>query len=164
MVSAGSSVMKYEAADEQAHAQDQLYAQNKANAIGAADYEYQQNALRRTQEQEASGEKSFDNMLATQAKAATATVAAGEAGINGLSVDSLIRDVFSSGGRTSDRIARNDEMTLAQLDAERNGIEARKRDRINSVRKGVYPSGLALGLDIASSALNAGTSYTKMTK
>jgi hypothetical protein len=164
MVSAGSSVMQYGAASEQADAQNAYYAQNKVNAERSAMYEHQQNDLRKTQEQEAAGTKSFDNMLETRAKAAHAEVAAGEAGVTGLSVESLINDIYGAGGRTNDRIARNGELTLAQLNAEDSGIEARKADRINSVRRGVQPSGLALGLNIASAGLNAGTGYYKMTK
>lgn len=164
MVSAGSSVVQYGAAQNQAQAQDDLYNANKSNAERAAVYEHQQLAVRKSQEQEATGSKMFDNMLETRAKAATAEVAAGESGVTGLSVDSLIRDVWGAGNRTSDRIAHNGEMTLTQLNQEDLSVEARKTDRINSVRKGVQPSGLALGLNIASAGLNSGTSYYKMTK
>jgi hypothetical protein len=164
MVSAGSSVMQYQAANEQADAQNQLYANNAANAKRSYTAEMQQNGLRMEQERDAAGEKSFDNMLDTRAKVATATVGAGEAGVTGLSVESLINDIYGAGGRTNDRIKHNEEMTLTQLATEQQGIEARRIDRTNSVKKGVAPSSLALGLNIASAGLNAGTSYMKMTK
>ena len=163
MVGAVQSVSQYGAAKQQAAAQDAYYDANKANADRSAAYEYHQNQLRKQQEQDAAGTKSFDNMLETRAKVAHAEVGAGEAGVTGLSVDSLINDIFGAGGRTNDRIAQNKEMTLAQLNAEDQGIAARQTDRINSVRRGVQPSGLALGLNIASSGLNAATGYKKMT-
>lgn len=164
MVSAGSSVASYGAAKREAAAQDQYYLDNKANAERSASYEHGQLELRKAQEMDAAGAKSFDNMLETRAKAAHAEAAAGDAGISGLSIDSLIGDIYGAGGRTNDRIKQNEEMTLAQLSAEGRGIDARMEGRINSVRKGVQPSGLALGLNIASAGLNAATGYKKMTK
>lgn len=164
MVSAASSVASYGAASAEAEAQNQRFEQNKINADRAATYEYQQNALRKSQEQEATGEKRFDNMLESQRRAATAVAAADSAGVTGLSVDSLIRDIYGAGDRAGDRISANGDMTLAQLNAQDRSIAARREDRINSMPKGVKPSGLALGLNIASAGLNAGTSYKKMTK
>lgn len=164
MVSAGSAVANYSAQSEQAQAQNDLWAKNRDNAEYSATVEHQQLALRKVQEQDAAGEKQFDNMVDTRARMARAETAANEAGVTGLSVDSLIRDVMGSGGRTSDRLAHNSEMTLQQLNMEDRGVDARKDARINSVRKGVAPSGLALGLNIASAGLNAGTDYRKMTR
>lgn len=163
MVSAGSSVAQFGAAKQQADAQNDYYNANKANADRAAVYEYNQNTLRKSQEEDAAGMKSFDNMLDTQAKAAHAEVAAGEGGVSGLSVDSLINDIFGAGGRTNDRIKQNQEMTLAQLNAEDLSIDARHSERVNSVRRGVQPSGLALALNIGTAGLNSATSYRKMT-
>lgn len=164
MVSAGSAVAGFGAQKQSAAAQDQLYADNKANAERSAIYEHQQLDRRAIQEDNAMGEKSFDNMLDTRAKAAAAEAEAADGGFSGLSVDSLIRDVFGAGGRTNDRIKENGDMTLSQINAEHAGVEARRVDRTNSVKHGVQPSGLALGLNIASGGLNAATSYAKMTK
>jgi hypothetical protein len=164
MVTAGSAVSNFAAASAQADEQNRMYEKNAQNAEYSAAVERQQNALRKNQEQEAAGAKQFDNFLETRARASSAEVAAGEAGVTGLSVDSLIRDVWQSGGRTADRIAHNSEMTLQQLNMEDRAIEARKESRINSVRKGVAPSGLALGLNIASAGLGAAKDYKTMTK
>lgn len=163
MVGAGQSVASYGAAKQQAAAQDQLYADNKANAEFASMYEHQQLDKRIIQEQDAYGEKLFDTGLETRARAAKAEAAAADSGVSGLSVDSLLRDVWGAGDRASTRIMANEDMTLDQIAQEHLGVEARKNDRINSVRHGVQPSDLALGLGIASSGLNAATSYRKMT-
>lgn len=164
MVGTVQAVSSYGAASQQAQAQNDLYAANKVSAENASIYEHQSLAMRRVQEDQASGAKLFDNALETKSKEARAETAAGEAGISGLSVDSLISDIWGASDRTAGRISDNRDMTLTQLNAEDQSVEARKTDRTNSVRKGVAPSMLSLGLNIASNGLNAGTSYRKMTK
>src|SRR5689334_17703989 len=114
-VGAAKSTMSFIGASQQASAQEALYDANKASANYSSNYEHAQLARRRIQEQDAAGEKMFDNALETRAKAASAEAAALDSGISGLSVDSLIRDVIGSGGRTNDRLQHNLDMTLDQL-------------------------------------------------
>jgi hypothetical protein len=95
------------------------YDANKANAERSASYEHQKLNLRKhTGRGRRRREASFDNMLDTRAKAAHAEAAAADAGISGLSVDSLVRDIYGAGGRTNDRIKPTD-MTLTQLECGR---------------------------------------------
>jgi hypothetical protein len=164
MVGAAQAGGNFISNQTKANAQDAMYDANKANAERSAAFEYNQGRLRMQQESDAAGEKSFQNMLDTRAKAATVETAAGDAGITGLSVEGLVRDVYGAGGRTNDNIKSNLDMTEAQLSAGEQGIFARETDRINSVPKGVHPSLFGLGLDIAASGLNAATGYNKMTK
>jgi hypothetical protein len=163
MVGAAKSGADFIGSSQQATAQENLYNANRTNALSAGSNEYNQIALRRIQEQDATGEKTFDNMLDTRARAAHATVAAGEAGISGLSVDSLVNDIYGAGGRTNDRIKENSEMSLQQLNTEELGVTARTNDRINSVKHGVQPSLLGLAINLGSTGLNAATGYKKMT-
>jgi hypothetical protein len=164
MVGSVQAVGNYVSSSQKASAQESLYNANAANAERSAAFEYNQNALRKQQETDAAGEKSFQNMLDTKAKAATVETAAGDAGVTGLSVESLVRDVYGAGGRTNDNIKSNLDMTQAQLAASDQGIFARETDRINSVQHGVQPSLFGLGLDIASAGLSSATGYKKMTK
>lgn len=164
VVAGASAVTSYQGQQQAASNQDAYRAANTTNANSAAVYDYQQIALRQMQEEEAAGTKNFDNMLGTRSKAATAEVSAGEAGITGLSVDSLIADIYQKGGTSSDRLSRNKEMTLTQLNAEKNGVNATRVNRINSVQPGVQPSGLALGLNIAGAAVNSASGYRSATR
>jgi hypothetical protein len=158
-IGAAQQVMSYGAAKNNAAQQTAFYEQNRRNAIMSASLEQQQLDLRRTQEEAKASEESFDAMLEIRKRKATAEVAAGEAGITGLSVDGLLRDFDVAAGRTSDRIQANTEMTTQQLSLEKQGVRARMNDRINSVRPGTQPSGLALGLGIAAQGVDAYSKY-----
>jgi hypothetical protein len=164
MVGAAQAGGSYISSSQKASAQNAMYDANKANAERSASYEYNQNQIRKQQEEAAAGDKGFQNMLDTRAKVATTETAAGDVGITGLSVESLVRDIYGAGGRTNDNIKSNLDMTQSQLSAEDNGIFARENDRINSVQHGIQPSLFGLGLDIAASGLSAATGYKKMTK
>jgi hypothetical protein len=91
-------------------------------------------------------------------------VAAGEAGVSGLSVEALQRDIAAGGARFNDRVDQQTEWTQAQLQADKRGQSYQAVDRINSVRKANKPSILATGLKIAAAGVSAGTSYRANTR
>lgn len=164
VVGAASSVVSYQQQSYAAEQQNQYYEINRRNAENAAADEDLQLQLRQRQEEEKAGAERFDNALETRAKARHAEAAAGEAGVTGLSVDGLIADIYNSGGRSADRIATNEQMSLQQLNLERQGVRTRMSDRINSARRGTAPSGLALGLNIANAGLSSAGGYRRMTR
>ncbi|WP_204328432.1 virion core protein, T7 gp14 family, partial [Stenotrophomonas maltophilia] len=69
-----------------------------------------------------------------QARSARATnaVAAGEAGIAGFTVDSLMQDIIAQEGRFNERTDTNLDWTVDQLQESKKGAQAQMRDRINS--------------------------------
>lgn len=164
LIKSTAAVMQYGANVRQSQEQDAYYENNRVNAINAGNIEDQRLAMRQVQEENAGGEKKFDNMLETRARARKAEAGAGEAGITGLSVESLLRDIYQTGERAGGRIQSNTDATLEQLNAERNGVPIRVNDRINSVSRGKKPSMIGLGLQIAGAGVDSYTGYRSMTK
>lgn len=160
-ISAASAVMGYQAQMQQAKNQTLAYNINKDNARKA--FESKQNDLteRQTQEIEAGAAEKFDVGLDAAKAKATARVAAGEAGISGLSVDALLRDFAGREARHNDRVDQQTEWTVAQLQQEKKGLGFQYKDRVNSMQPGQKPSWADAGLRIASAAVNSVSTYKK---
>lgn len=114
----------------------------------------QQLNLRQTQEDEkASQEIQQTQIEAAQARART-RVAAGEAGISGLSVDSLFRDFYMQEDIFKESVRRNREFGRLQSQEDAKGFRAQAEGRIASIRPYVpepivRPSFLGAALQIA---------------
>lgn len=139
----------------------QAYEENARNAISAANttYAYQQNKI--NQERAAAVSKNISNSIASLKQAGSVNAAAGEAGVHGLSIDALEGDVYAQGGRASEAIDQNYEFQRTAIIGEMEATKAKTQNQINSVKN---PSLLDAGLQILSSAVGAGTSYTRMSK
>ncbi len=147
----------------QASQQNAYYEQNRQNALTA--FSDQQNALniREQQEQTSAAAQTFDNNLQARAAAATASTAAGESGVGGLSVEGLMQDFSSRAARANDRIAQQGEWTQAQLEAEKTAGGDQAVSEINSVKPGQF--GILNFADaavrIGTAGVNAATSITR---
>jgi len=132
---------QYQQASAQADYQKQLaIAQNEQIELNAkyANENYR-NQLIQASRQELEAEQSdsqavLDNQLKAAQARATARVAAGEAGVSGLSVDALLYDFYQQEARFRDSVRLNAEnrkkFGQSQLDALRSQTE----QRINSIR------------------------------
>jgi hypothetical protein len=147
----------------QSQAQDAYYEQNRQNALQA--FSDKQNAfnIREQQEQTSAAAQTFDNSLKTRAAEATASTAAGESGVGGLSIEGLMQDFSARGARANDRIAQQGEWTQAQLESEKTAAGDQAVSQINSVQPGQF--GILNFADaavrIGGSAVSAMTSYQK---
>jgi hypothetical protein len=159
--SAASAMVEYQQQKEAADEQNRLYRQNQMNAIAAFQDKQVQMNYRATQEQEAAAAQKFDNNLKARAARSTNIVAAGEAGVQGNSVEALQNDIAQREARFNDSVNTNTEWTMADIaqSKKQQGYEA--LDRINSVRKAQQPSFAGALLKIGSSAVNTMASANK---
>jgi hypothetical protein len=103
-----------------------------------------------TKSQEASA--TADKIIATNAQVrrdqAKATVAAGEAGVSGLSVDALLADLGGAGGRSNVNTMTNYENRSAALTADAYNVWSGAASQINSLKTPQGPDWLGAGLKI----------------
>jgi hypothetical protein len=163
-IGAAQSVMQYQAASAEVERQNALYAQNKQNSLNAFTETQKQLTTRQIQEEESAGAEKFDQALETKKAMATEQVAAGEAGISGLSLEHLMRDLQGQSARFNDRVDQNKDWAVTQLQMEKKGQGYQTLDRINSVQKAIKPSFASVGLRILGSGVDSMTSYKNMTK
>lgn len=147
--------VSYQAEKAGAAQQNAYYRQNAANANQAARDEQFALNQRKTQEQEAAAAEKLDIMKEHRAAKASAQVAAGEAGVAGVSVDALMRDIMGQQSAATDRVDQQTEWSLNQLNDEMRAIHTRNKDRINGVQRAAAPSFVSTGLAIGSSALDS---------
>lgn len=161
---AGSAVLGHQAQTEAANEQNRMFEANRQNALRAhADKE---TALNRRigQEQEAAAQDKFDASLKARQARATNVVAAGEAGVSGLSLEGLLNDISNANSRFGARVDKNVEWTGQQLEEEKRATGFQTLDRINSVKTAKGPSFMALGLQIAGAGLDAASSARTWSK
>lgn len=116
------------------------YAQNVTNIREGAARDYATVMLQQLQQMMAVQTQLEDLARAAKSKKATATVASGEAGVTGNSVDAVRNDISAQRGRASDRLKQNLGMTLDQLDREILGIRHTAQSKINTLPRMNRPS------------------------
>lgn len=161
-VSAAGAVMSYQQQNINAKNQTIQHHINKENARKTFKDKNTDISVRQSQEQEAASVEKFDTALEANKARATARVAAGEAGISGLSVDQLLRDFSGRQARYNDRVDQNTDWTINQLQQEKKGLGAQYKDRVAAVPVGQKPSWADAGLRIVSAGINAATTYKKL--
>lgn len=160
---AGAS-MSYVQGQNAAKAQSQMYYQNAKAANENAVRMYADTSSRQVQEMQSATVEQAESIKAARQAAATTRVAAGEAGISGLSVDALLGDIYGADAKYRDNIDQQTEWTVAQLQREKEGIQSSAQDRVNSVTKGTSPNFLELGLKIGQAGLDGYSTYSKYKK
>lgn len=161
-VSALSSVVGFVGQMQQYNAQKAMYKQNveNANEYARTTYAYTQN--RALQEKAAASlEKSEANINAAEARA-TAAVAAGDGGVMGNSITSLLGSYYSKQGRYNDALDNNFQMSRDSLWASMDQTRNQAQSQINSMPTPQRPSFLDAGIRIAAGGLNAASSYNRM--
>lgn len=159
-----SYVQGQQMAKAQEAAYQQQYQQNAKSAQKAAVQNYAAIDQRIVQEQQAASTEVEQSVIEARKAAATTRVAAGEAGISGLSVDALLGDIYGASARHADNVNQQTEWTVQQLQREKEGIASNTQDRINSVSAPIIqrPNFLDLGLRIGSAALDSYSTYKKL--
>jgi hypothetical protein len=161
----GYSAQK-KASDEAYTEQTRVYNENQRNALLAFGDQQAASNQRIAQEQDAAAADSMDVSLEARANRARNMVAAGEAGVSGPTVDSLMRDIYGKEGRSLSRIDTNLDWSTQQLEAEKTGQTHQTVSRINSVARAKKndPSLLATGLQIGTAGVNAYSGYKSNTR
>ena len=161
VVSAASTVMGFAAQEAQANAQDAAWQQNYVSSLAAARDSQNQITMRQAQEADAASQKDHMVAIQTAQKGAEVAAAAGSGGVSGTSVDSLIQDVDRQGSLNQLAIQRNFQMTVTQLQKEKEATNTTAENRINSMSRGNHPNPLAAGIAIAGAGLDSYNQYQK---
>lgn len=159
VVGAAKAVSGFMGQQAAADAQNERHRQNAEAAREAQRQDFRLTNTRRQQEEEAATlRKAKVDRQAREAQA-TAENQAGESNVTGFSVDHLLNEFGARAGQFSSRTDRQTEMTLTQLEAQDQKINARAQSRINSVPRAPSPSFFDAGIRIAGSALSAGGQF-----
>ncbi|MEH3146265.1 MAG: hypothetical protein PGN34_13155 [Methylobacterium frigidaeris] len=150
-----SAIASYSAQSESAKTQNlanQITRQNAASNFARQDAAL---GVRQQQEQDAASAKKADVSLRAEAARATNTVASGESGIAGPTLESVMQDIYAQEGRYNSRVDTNLGWTSDQLQEEKKSASYQMKDRVNSVRDVQKPSFSEAGLKIGAAGLNA---------
>lgn len=131
------------AAKDQYNAEMQAYRDN----IDASNRQVQQEA-------EAATEKANRAALEGRKATSSATVAAGEGGVSGLSVDALLRDLQGQSLDNVDAIEANYLRRREGVEIDRINMRNKTVSAINSIQRPMQPDLIGAGLQIASSYVN----------
>ena len=152
-LTAGMAITDHMAQSQQAKMQNAMWAQNRVNAISSMRDQYQQTQLRMQQESQATSHEIQQRQNMMLREKATANVMAGEAGVTGLSVGRIFREIGGVASTDIGTLHTNRDTTLAQLSEEMKGQRAGTINQINSVQRGNSPSGLGTLLRIGAAGV-----------
>lgn len=155
IVAAGSAYTGYEGSKAQAKTQSSLFEQNRKNSLAAMRDNYLTIQQRQSQEAAAAGQQIQERRLEAARQMATTRVASGEAGISGLSVERVMRDISGVASKDVSTIEQNRDWNLDQLGRQMAGIDTQTNSRINSVTRGTHPDPWGYGLEAANGIANA---------
>lgn len=150
------AVASYQQQSNAADAQNARYAENRQNAIIARDLKVRQSALRQSQEEEKTAEEQRALSLEALRKQSRAVVSAGESGVAGNSVTSLINSFEADRLRGLQTLERNQNMVNQQLATERDQYDAEMLNRIGSIAQASQPSVAGLALSVGGSLVEGG--------
>lgn len=152
---AGSVVAQSQAADAQSASNQRQY----DNTMRAYRENVNQTNLMQQQEREGSLMKVEDNNMKARAAASTASVAAGENGISGLSVDALMGDISFDQNRFNGSVQTNFDRAQGAISNQRENVYSNAASQINGLQTPASPDYLGAGLRIA----QAGYDFKKRT-
>ncbi len=153
---AASVVGQQMAASAQADANQRQY----ENTIRAYNANVNQTNLMAEQEREGAMQKLEENNMKARAAMATGTVAAGESGISGLSVDALLGDLSGKQNRYNTSVMTNLDRANSAIQNQRDNVYANAASQINGLQTPAMPDYFGAGLKIA----GAVNDYNKATK
>lgn len=159
---AAQAVMGYQAQQQAADRQNQMYYQNAMQANEALRNQYAATQTQRLQEREAADQKDTEGAITALRARSTAFNAAGEAGVTGLSVDALMADYTGREARNREAVDENYQMESSHLDADMKSQYAGAQSRINSVQRATPPSFADALIRIGSAGLGAMTMNSRM--
>lgn len=141
---AGGLVATQQAADQQAYANRQNY----NNQMTAYRYNTANANATKVQEAENLAAKKMDINAETIRKQATAAVAAGEAGVSGLSVDGLLASIGAEGGRAVSNAETNYLRADRAIETDKMNIWSGTASNIGQMKTPASPDYLTAGLKI----------------
>jgi hypothetical protein len=162
-VSALSAGLSYIGQQQAANAQARYQREQAKAAIKNAAAQHNQTTTQAIQAQDAAQAEADRVRLETAALAARARVAAGEAGVSGLSVDALVADIERAGAERAAAIRNQLGLQLLDLQDQRLAINASARSVLNNARQPITRPSLGVtGLQIAAGGLDAYDRYMRV--
>ena len=143
MLIGGSALADFDQAGTEAVQAERKYQQNRVSAAAARDLKIQSLNARMIQEGEAAASQKQQLGIAALKKAERAKVAAGEAGIAGRGVDTLVNEFENARLRGVTTVNTQTKALRNQIEMEKMGISAEAINRINSLPRGQQPNFLA---------------------
>lgn len=147
------------AQQQQARAQEEYNKQATQNAMLARDLNVAALDRERAEAAADTSEQMTRNQMALRRAQATARVSAGEAGVSGLSVDALLRDLALQAGYDNATAAENYQRVSRNIDARRENAQISMANTINSLPPVQTPNYLGGALQIGQAGLGAYTGY-----
>lgn len=138
-----------------AHAQEKSNAVQRQNAITARNQNLTQIELQKQQVTQQAGEKVYENNLQARKALSTARVSAGESGVSGLSVDSLLAEIESSQSRYNTSVTGNLSNSISGFDLQRENAQASASNQVASLKTPQMPDYLGASLRIGSTLANS---------
>lgn len=138
----------------QADAQSKANQAQYNNTMMAYRANVDQTNLAQQQEHEAAVQKLEQNNMAARAAMSKSVVGAGESGISGLSVDSLLGDLAGKQSQYNSSVLTNYDRSQAAINNQRTNVYANAASTINSLVTPAQPDYLGAGLKIANSVAN----------
>lgn len=160
-LSAASAVAGYMGEQQQYKAAMAQKVENDRAATDAARNRYESISKSLTSEQKKASGDEMDAKLDALRARSKARVAAGEAGVSGLSVDALLSDFSTSEERYLGRVDQNYQTIRDSYQDERNGAYDTARARINSVATPTKPNFLGAAIRIGSAGVGSYSDYLK---
>lgn len=162
-IGAMSAKAEYDAQSERADQINDANATNRQNSIYAMQEEYRQTQRRQSQERDSAAEKVSQRQTQAQKETASARVAAGEAGISGISVESLYRDISQVSLNDQSNINQGADWNVEQLSSQMSGIRTKTQSRINSAPTAAGPSPWTTALKIGNNTVGAYDGHVRRT-
>lgn len=153
ILSGVSAAASFVGQSQSASAQAAYQAQQEANAADARRREQQLISQRQIQERDATTRQKNQNASEAAAKRSEIAVSAVSANMAGNSVFNLIRDVYRQEGQNADALTLQNDMTIQQLQAEKDATNATYSQR-TAFAPVSRPSIFSAGLEIAGAGLN----------
>lgn len=158
-IGVASAGMQYKAAQDMYAQQNAQNAINAQNAVKSQDLQYRQLNERAMQESGAAVDARLDNMLQAARIKSRMKASAGEAGVSGIGISHLLRDVEATETRNVAQINRNLEAVKAQNLYDKLGVKAQTESRMSNQPIAQRPSLLATGLQIGNAVAGGYSQY-----
>ena len=151
VLSVASTVAGVYGQQQQAKAQKAYNDQQAKNTMEAYRANLAQTNLMQSQEHAAATQKVNENNRAAEAAQAKALVSAGESGISGLSVDTLLADLSGEQARYNESVNQNYQNASMAIDNQRTNAQVNAASQINSLKTPQSPDYLGASLRIGQS-------------
>lgn len=158
----GSAVVGLASQAGAASAQSQINEQHAASIREAQRLNYDQLASMNEQSRASAEQQIMENDKEALQMTERARAAAGEAGVSGLSVDALLRDMYGKQARFTDSVNVNLENQQQQIDFERRNVTVSAQSQLNSIAPVERPNYIGAALKTGDGIFGAYKDHLKV--